>query len=437
MEKHEAADAAVASGDSCTRSGPIGRFFGELGPGLITGAADDDPSGISTYSVAGASFGFGQLWTVIFSFPLMTAVQLMCARLGLVTGLGLAGVIRRRYPPWVLWSACALLAVANTVNIGADLGGMAAATEMLTGVSASLWLPLFAVIIIVLLIWSSYRHIARIFKWMTLVLFAYVAAALLARPPWGEVFRATFVPRIEWSAEYLATFLAIMGTTISPYLFFWQAAQEVEEERALGRRTVHTRRGATNDELRAARTDVLIGMAFAGVVMYFIILTTGATLNASGQRDIETARQAAEALRPFAGNAAYLLFTLGLVGTGMLGVPVLAGSAAYAISEAVHWRGSLSDRPRVATKFYAVLAAAVVLGLVLDFMKFNAVRMLFWAAVVNGCLAPPLIVLVVLLTSDTKVMGTRTNSLLLKILGWATAFVMTLAIAATLLGWIR
>jgi NRAMP (natural resistance-associated macrophage protein)-like metal ion transporter len=412
------------------------RFFNGLGPGLITGAADDDPSGISTYSVAGASYGFAALWTALFSFPLMVAVQLMCARLGLVTGLGLAGVIRRRYSRGVLWGACALLVVANTVNIAADLGGMAAALEMLTGVRALLWLPLVAASLVALLVWSSYRRIARVFKWMTLALFAYVAAAFFAHPRWGEVLRVTLWPRVEWDAQYLAVFLGIMGTTISPYLFFWQAAQEVEEERAMGRRTLRARRGATDAELGAARADVLTGMFFSNLVMYFIILTTGATLHASGHRDIETARQAAEALRPLAGDAAYLLFTVGLVGTGMLGVPVLAGSAAYAVAEAMHWRGSLDDRPRAAGKFYAVLAVAVLLGLALSSLRLDAVRMLFWAAVVNGVLAPPLVVLVVLLTNDPKVMGGRVNPPLLRWLGWAAASVMAAASVAILVLWL-
>ena len=411
-------------------AGRVRRFFAELGPGLITGAADDDPSGIATYSVAGAAFGFAQLWTVFFSIPLMIAVQLMCARLGLVAGEGLAAAIRRRYPRWVLWGACALLAVSNTVNIGADLGGMAAAMEMMTGATALLWLPVFAALIVVLLIWSSYRHIARVFKWLTLVLFAYVAAAILAHPRWREVVGATFLPHLELSTNYLATFVAILGTTISPYLFFWQAAQEVEVERAQGRRSAKARRGATEKELRAARTDVITGMAFAGVVMYFIIVATGATLFESGHRDIETARQAAEALRPVAGNGAYLLFTVGLLGTGMLGVPALAGSAAYAIAEAMHWRGSLDDRPRVAPKFYGVLAAAVVIGMILNYTGANAVKMLFWAAVVNGALSSPLIVLVTLLTSDKRVMGECANSRLLRALGWITAVVMFVATVA-------
>ncbi|MEW6131235.1 MAG: divalent metal cation transporter [Acidobacteriota bacterium] len=407
-------------------------FFKDLGPGLITGAADDDPSGISTYSVTGAAFGYAQLWTVIFFFPLMAAVQLMCARLGLVSGRGLAGAIRVRYSRSVLWFACALLLIANTINIGADLGGMAEAMQMMTGIRAFLWLPLFAGLIVVLLIFFNYHRIARIFKWLTLVLFAYVIAAFFAHPDWSAVFKHTFIPHLEFSRQYLATFLAVLGTTISPYLFFWQAAQEVEEERAHGKKTLKLRRGATLEELREARIDVLSGMGFAGLVMYFIILTTGATLYANGERDIETARQAAEALRPLAGDAAYLLFTLGLVGTGMLGVPVLAGSAAYAIAEAMHWHGSLDDKPKVAKKFYAVLTVAVLFGLALNYFEVNAVKMLFFAAVINGMLAPPLVILVTMLTSDKKIMGDKLNPPILKWLGWATAVIMTTAAIAML-----
>jgi NRAMP (natural resistance-associated macrophage protein)-like metal ion transporter len=412
---------------------PRRRFFADLGPGLITGAADDDPSGISTYSVAGAAFGYAPLWTAIFSFPLMAAVQLMCARLGLVTGRGLAGVIRHHYPRWVLWGACALLAVANIINIGADLAGMAEATALVSGVNSKIWTPLYAGLIVSLLFWSSYRTIARVFKWLTLVLFAYVMAAFLAHPDWGAVLRATVVPRIEWSRDYLATFVGILGTTISPYLFFWQASQEVEEERAHGRRTVRQREGASADELRRARTDVLVGMFFSNLVMYFIILTTAATLHAHGQTEIATARQAAEALRPLAGDGAYWLFTLGLIGTGILSVPVLAGACAYAVVETGAWRGSLANRPRSATRFYTVVAVAMLLGLALDFAGFNAVAMLFWAAVINGVLAPPLIVLVVLLTSNRSVMGERVNPPLLSALGWATAVIMAAAAVGMLL----
>jgi len=405
----------------------VRQFFAALGPGLITGAADDDPSGISTYSVAGATFGYAPLWTALFSFPLMAAVQLMCARLGMVSGRGLASVIRQHYSRRVLWSACALLVVANVINIGADLGGMAEVSEMVTGVKAFIWTPIYAGFIVSLLFWSSYRRIARIFKWLTLVLFAYVLAAFLARPDWGAVVRATFVPHVEWSNGYLAVFVGILGTTISPYLFFWQAAQEVEEDRAAGRRTVRQRRGATDADLKRMRTDVLTGMFFSNLVMYFIILTTAATLHAHGEMHIETARQAAEALRPLAGAGAYWLFALGLIGTGMLGVPVLAGSCAYAVAEAEGWRGSLDDTPRLARRFYAVVAVAMLVGLVLNYVGLDAVTMLFWSAVVNGVLAAPLIVLVVLLTSDRAVMGKRVNPPLLRWLGWATAAIMTAA----------
>ena len=408
----------------------VRRFFSELGPGLITGAADDDPSGISTYSVTGASFGYAPLWTALFSFPLMVSVQLMCSRLGMVTGLGLAGVIRRRYPKWVLWGACSLLIVANIVNIGADLGGMADATEMVTGVNSLVWTPIYAALIISLLFWTSYSLIAKVFKWLTLILFAYVITAFLAHPQWRTVLYSTFVPHVEWSSAYIATFVGILGTTISPYLFFWGAAQEVEEERKLGRQTVEEREGATDEELRKSRTDVITGMFFSNLVMYFIILTTAATLHAHGTTTIDTAQQAAEALKPLAGSGAYLLFTLGLIGTGMLGVPVLAGAAAYAVAEACNWRGTLEDRPHLAKKFYAVVASSMILGLVLDYAGFNAVKMLFWSAVLNGVLAPPLVVLVVLLTSSKAIMGDRTNPPVLKWLGWATAVIMAAAAIA-------
>jgi NRAMP (natural resistance-associated macrophage protein)-like metal ion transporter len=408
----------------------VRRFFSELGPGLITGAADDDPSGISTYSVTGASFGYAPLWTALFSFPLMVSVQLMCARLGMVTGRGLAGVIRRKYPRWVLWGACSLLIVANVVNIGADLGGMADATEMVTGVNSLVWTPIYAILIISLLFWTSYSFIAKVFKWLTLVLFAYVITAFLSHPDWRAVLHSTFVPHIEWSSAYIAVFVGILGTTISPYLFFWGASQEVEEERKKGRQTIAEREGATDEELRKSRTDVITGMFFSNLVMYFIILTTAATLHAHGQTSIETAKEAAEALKPLAGNGAYLLFTLGLIGTGMLGVPVLAGAAAYAVAEARNWRGSLEDRPRLAKKFYAIVASSMILGLVFNYAGFNAVKMLFWSAVLNGVLAPPLIVLVVLLTSSKEVMGDRINPPWLKWLGWATAAVMSVAAVA-------
>jgi NRAMP (natural resistance-associated macrophage protein)-like metal ion transporter len=405
---------------------PFRRFFANLGPGLITGAADDDPSGISTYSVAGATFGYVPLWTALFSFPIMTAVQLMCARLGIVTGLGLAGVIRRRYSHWVLWGACSLLVIANVVNIAADLGGMAEATMMVTRAPVALTVPVYGILIVALLMWSSYRTIARVFKWLTLVLLAYVIAAFVAHVDWKLALRMTFIPHVEWSRSFFSVLVAILGTTISPYLFFWQAAQEVEEERAMGRNLAR-RRGATREELKACRTDVVAGMFASNAIMYFIIMTTAATLHAHGKTDIATAQEAAEALRPLAGAGAYLLFTLGLIGTGMLAVPVLAGSCAYAIAEASAWRGSLNQRPRRAKKFYIVLAVAMTLGIALNYAGLNAIKLLFTAAVVNGVLAPPLILIVLLLTRDRKVMGDAVNSPLLAGLGWLTFGVMMIA----------
>jgi len=410
------------------------RFFGSLGPGLITGAADDDPSGISTYSIAGARFGYAPLWTALFSFPLMAAVQLMCARLGLVTGLGLAGVIRRRYPPWVLWSACALLVIANTINIAADLSGMAEATALVTKLPGALFLPVYASVIIGALVWTSYRTIARMFKWLTLVLGAYVLTAFLTSVDWHTAFQMTLLPHLEFTRDFLAVLVGVFGTTISPYLFFWQAAEEVEEESAMGR-NFRERQGATSDELRACRTDVVTGMFISNVIMYFIILTTAATLHTRGPSYITTAREAAEALSPLAGRAAYSLFTLGIIGTGMLAVPVLAGSCAYAVAEAARWRHrSLASRPRRARKFYAVIAVAVLLGLTLDFAGFNAIRLLFIAAVINGILAPPLVLIVVLLTSDRRVMGDAVNPQLLSWLGWATFSTMTAAACGLVIG---
>jgi NRAMP (natural resistance-associated macrophage protein)-like metal ion transporter len=409
----------------------VRQFFANLGPGLITGAADDDPSGIGTYSVAGAVFGYSLLWTALISLPLMAAVQLMCARLGMVTGRGLGGAIRSRYSRWVLWPACVLLLVANVFNIAADLGGMADAMQMVTGVRSYFWTPCFALIITGLLVWTSYNLIARVFKWLTLVLFAYVIAAFLARPDWAGVFHGTFLPHIEWSRSYMSVLVGILGTTISPYLFFWQASEEVEEDRKRGKTTLAQRRGSTDEELNAAKDDVYTGMFFSNLVMFFIILTTAATLNAHGVRNIETAKQAAEALRPLAGQGAYWLFTLGLIGTGMLGVPVLAGSCAYAIAESASWKaGSLNSKARMAPAFYLVIAGAMLVGLALNFAGLNAVKMLFWSAVLNGMLAPPLVVLVVLLTSDKRVMRDRVNSRGAQVLGWICAAVMSVATVA-------
>jgi len=401
-------------------------FFSQLGPGLITGAADDDPSGISTYAVAGATLGYAPLWTALLSFPLMTAVQLMCARLGVVTGYGLAGVIRRRYSPWILWGACALLAVANVINIAADLSGMADATKLLVNVPGEVSTPLYGIGIVVLLMWTSYRTIASVFKWLTLALLAYVVTAFVAHVDWGRALAATLVPRMELSASFFSVLVAIFGTTISPYLFFWQASEEVEEERAKGRSLVR-RKGATPPELVACRNDVVAGMFASNVIMYFIIMTTAATLHDHGVKNILTAREAAEALRPLAGAGAYWLFSLGLIATGILAVPVLAGSCAYAIGEAARWRGSLDRHPRTAKKFYGVIAASVGGGIAINYFGLNAIKMLFTAAVINGLLAPPIILIVLLLTADKTVMGDAVNPRLLSVLGWLAFAAMTAA----------
>lgn len=367
----------------------------------------------------------------------MAAIQLMCARLGIVTGCGLASVLRKRYSRWVLWFACALVVVANVFNIGADLGGMAEVMQMITGIRAYFWTVFFATLILALLLWTSYRLMARIFKWLTLALFAYIVAAFLSHPKWSDVLRATFIPHVELSKEYISVLVGILGTTISPYLFFWQAAQEVEEDRDHGKTTVAQRKGATNTELGVLKGDVVTGMLLSNVVMYFLILTTGATLHLHGQKNIETAKQAAEALRPLAGQGAYWLFALGILGTGMLAVPVLAGSCAYAIAEGARWKDASLNLPaRLAPKFYGVIAVSIVVGLGFDFAGFNAVKMLFWSAILNGLLAPPLVIMVVLLTSDRKVMGSRVNSRRMKVLGWACAAVMSVA-AIALVGFAR
>ncbi|HKB26857.1 MAG TPA: Nramp family divalent metal transporter [Methylomirabilota bacterium] len=409
---------------------PLMRYFKLLGPGLVTGASDDDPSGITTYSVAGASLGYGMLWTAVATFPLMAGVQLICARIGLVTGRGLAGAVRRHYPRPFLYAACLLLLVANVFNIAADLAGMADAAQMLTGVRAFAWVPIFGVSILIITVYASYAAFAQGLKWLTAVLFAYVSAALLARPDWSEALVATLVPSLRWDAVSVATLVGVLGTTISPYLFFWQASQEVEEEKARGRRTSAQRRGATSHELADARLDVNTGMLFSNVVMYFIILATAATLNREGITEIETAREAAEALRPLAGDAAYVLFALGLIGTGLLAVPILAGSASFAIAEVFGWRSGLDLSPRRGRRFYLVFAGAILCGMLLDLGRTDPIRMLFLSAVLNGLLAPPLLLLIMLVSNNRNIMGEHTNGLWLNIFGWAATAAMTAAAVA-------
>ncbi len=406
---------------------PLVRYFRALGPGLVTGASDDDPSGVTTYAVAGATFGTAMLWTALVTLPLMAAIQLTCARIGLVSGRGLAGAMRHHYPRWFLYAACLLLLVANIFNIAADLAGMADAAEMLTGLTAGVWVPVFGAVVIVATVYTTYATFAAWLKWLTAVLFAYILSAILARPNWPAALRDTLLPRLPSDARALPTLVGILGTTISPYLFFWQASQEVEEERALGRHTVRERHGATDHELRDVRRDVVTGMVFSNVVMYFIMLSAAATLHRAGRVDIETSRQAAEALRPLAGNAAYLLFTLGLVGTGLLAIPILAGSASYAVAEVFGWRSGLDVPPRRARRFYAVLGGAIVAGALLDSLNVSAVRMMFLSAVFNGLLAAPLLVLVMLVGNNREIMGRRVNDRWLNVLGWSATGIMTVA----------
>jgi NRAMP (natural resistance-associated macrophage protein)-like metal ion transporter len=414
-------------------------FVGELGPGLVTGAADDDPSGIATYSQAGAAFGYALLWTALVTLPLMTAVQLMCARIGIVTRQGLAAVLREHYSRWLLWFACLLLFVANTINIAADLGGMAAAASMLSGAPAVWFVPAFTILILALLVFGSYESMTRVFKWLTLVLFAYVVAAFAAKPDWDTVLWETIRPKITFSHDYLLTFVAILGTTISPYLFFWQAAQNAEQEEQRDNKMMEEGRPrrALRRELRASHRDVAFGMFVSNLIMFFIILTAGATLNRAGQTNIDTAEQAAAALRPLAGNFAYLLFTLGLVGTGMLAVPVLAGSAAYALAEAGAWNSGMSAKVHEARTFYGVIAIAMLIGMALNFAHLNAVRLLFWTAVLNGLLAPPLIVILLFVCNNPLVMGEHRNGWKLNVLGTLAALLMTFAGVALAFSWFR
>jgi NRAMP (natural resistance-associated macrophage protein)-like metal ion transporter len=412
------------------RPNPVVRSLRVLGPGLVTGASDDDPSGITTYSVAGAAFGYGLLWTALVTLPLMAAIQLTCARIGLVSGRGLAGAMRRHYPRWFLLVACVALLVANVFNISADLAGMADAAALLTGLPALAWVPLFGIAIVAAAIYASYATFAHWLKWLTTVLFAYIGAAVLAHPRWREALAATVMPRVTWDAAGIGTLVGILGTTISPYLFFWQASQEVEEERARGRTTVAARRGAGPQELRAAVIDVNVGMTFSNVVMYFIILATAATLHRAGRHEIETSRQAAEALRPLAGDLAYVLFALGLVGTGALAIPVLAGSASYALSELFGWRAGLDLRPRQGRRFYVVLAGAIVAGMLIAAFGANAIRMMFLSAIVNGLLAPPLLVLIMLVANNRTIMGQHVNGVWLNTLGWLATAAMTAAAVA-------
>jgi NRAMP (natural resistance-associated macrophage protein)-like metal ion transporter len=410
--------------------GQAGRFLAILGPGIITGASDDDPSGIATYSLAGAAFGFTTLWTAIVALPLMSAVQFLCAKIGLVTGKGLAGVLRERHPRWVVLGLVGALAVANTMNAGADIGAIAAAMNLIVPIRAvELVLPI-GIIIVSLQIWGSYRAVAAVFKWLSLSLLAYVGASILAHPDARAVLAGALVPSVRFDPAYLAMLVAIFGTTISPYMFFWQATQEVEEDVAAGRKYLWQRRGTTTKEVRYAALDVNAGMLFSQVVMFAIIVATASTLHARGIDHIDTAAQAARALEPIAGRFSGQLLAVGLIGTGFLAVPILTASTAYAFSEALGWKHGLDASPGRAPRFYAILAASAIVGMQVNLMGISPISMLFWTAIVNGFLAPVLLAFIMLVSNDRRVMGERVNGPLANVLGWAATAIMSAAAIA-------
>jgi NRAMP (natural resistance-associated macrophage protein)-like metal ion transporter len=406
-----------------------------LGPGLVTGASDDDPSGIGTYTQAGAAFGFATLWMAPVTLPMMAAVQFICAKIGMVSGMGLAAVLRKHYGHWVVYSAISLLVIANTINAGTDIGAIAAAIGLLAPIPPLALVVPLAGGIVAFQILGSYALISRIFKWLTLTLFAYIVAAFLARPHWREVLWATLVPTMHFDNQYLMTLVAILGTTISPYLFFWQASQEVEEELSMGRATLAEREGATDREIKIAEIDVDVGMFFASIVFYFVILASAATLHAAGKTNIQTATDAAEALKPLSSGVASLLFALGLIGSGFLAVPVLTGASAYAIGEAFGWKCGLDEKLRAAPRFYGLIIASTFVGMLINFLRIQPVTALFWTAVINGVLAPPLLVMIMLVSNNKNVMGLRVNGKLTNFIGWTTAAVMFAAAFGMFLTW--
>ncbi len=404
--------------DEALSQGPKG-ILQILGPGLVTGASDDDPSGIGTYSQAGSQFGFGTLWLALFTFPLMVAVQEACARIALQTGVGLGTSLRRKFPTVLVGVCVAALFVANTVNVGADLGAVAAAGGLLSGGRIH---PAWLVVPVALLIGFMqlrlpYSTIFRTFKFLTLALFAYVITVIAVHPPLLSTLRATFIPHLEFSKDFLGIVVAILGTTISPYLFFWQASSEVEEMKAAGGRTERERRGTTKKEIRAVRIDVVVGMLFSQLVMYCIILTSGSVLHATGHTGVQSAQQAADALRPLAGPFAFVLFSAGMIGTGLLAIPVLSGSAAYAVKEFFGIRGSLSERPGFRPTFYGLIVVAIIGGLLMNFLNIDPIKALVVTAIINGIVAPPILVLIALLARDRKVMAERRSG------PWSNGFV--------------
>ena len=405
------------------------KLLKKIGPGFITGAADDDPSGVATYSQTGAIFGFSQLWLALFTFPFMATIQKMCGRIGMVTGKGLAGVIRVNYSKAVLYFAVSLLVIANTINIGADLGAMAASAQMLLGLPYLFWLILMTAFIIALEIFVTYKVYSKILKYLGLTLLAYVFTAFIVKPDWGLIARSTVLPQIQFSGDYILNVVAILGTTISPYLFFWQASEEIEEEISDGK-VVDMGVGkprVTKKNVAGMDWDTNVGMLFSQAIMFFIIITTAATLHANGITNIATASQAAEALRPVAGDLAYLLFAVGIIGTGLLAVPILAGSSAYAVSETMGMREGLSKKTRLAPGFYGVIAASTFVGMLISWLGIDPIKALYYAAALNGLTAPPLMVLIILIANNKKIMGRHVNKRLSKILGWVIVLVMSAA----------
>ena len=411
---------------------PVGirAFWKSLGPGIVTGAADDDPSGIATYSIAGAQYGTAFLWTALFTWPLMIAVQTMCARIGMVTGQGIAGALRHKFPRAVLLVAAVALFIANTINVGADLSGMADAAELLTGVNSHFWVIVLGVGIATATIRLRYATLASGLKWLALTLVAYVITAFYVGPDWSAVARDTFVPSMPQMGGAWATLVAILGTTISPYLFFWQASQEVEEEKSRGRRRVADRVGAEPYEITTRRIDIAIGTLFSNAAMFFIILATALTLHRAGMTKLETSRQVAEALTPIAGRFASLLYTVGLLGTGLLAIPTLAGAGAYAFAEIFGWRQGMDEPYRGAPGFYAAFICSIAIGVALDFSNVNPLSALYWTAVINGVLAPFLLVGILMAASDRQLMHDQPSPLLGRIVVGVTAVIMFVAAIA-------
>ena len=401
-----------------------------LGPGLVTGAADDDPSGIATYSQVGAQFGYGLAWVMLFSYPLMAVTQAISAHIGLVTGRGIAQNIRRHYPRWLLQIVVLLLLVANVANLGADLGAMGAALQMLVGGPVLVYTAGFAVLSLLLEVFLSYQRYAAILKWLTLALFSYVAVVFAVRVPWGEALYDTLVPTLKLDSDHAMALVAVLGTTISPYLFFWQASQEVEEQRRRTVKPLYVTPSEAGPELTRMRIDTWVGMGYSNLIALFIIIATAATLNASGITDIQTTSQAAEALRPIAGVATFTIFASGIVGTGMLAVPVLAGSAAYAVCEAFDWTEGLDRKLRDARAFYGVIAAATLIGLGLNFIGLDPIRALYWSAVLNGLLAAPLMAMMLLIATNRRIVGTLRLGWTMQAVGWLATLVMLVASVA-------